>query len=52
MVTYHSSNVILVQPFKSRKDTYCLEGYNIIMQHLKDRDLLVDLWVVYNECSK
>jgi hypothetical protein len=52
MVVYHSSNAILVQPFKSRKDTHSLEAYNVIIQRLKDRDLLVDLQILDNECNK
>ena len=34
MVAYHSSNVILVEPFSSRKDKYRLADYNAIMQWL------------------
>ena len=34
MVAYHSFNVILVEPFSSRKDKYRLEAYNAIMQRL------------------
>ena len=52
MVAYHSSNAILVQPFPSRKDVHLLNAYNIIMQRLKDKYLLVDLQVLDNECSK
>ena len=51
MVAYHSSNVILVEPFKSRKDTFRLAAYNTIIQRLKDKGLLVDLQIVDNECS-
>ena len=51
MVAYHSSNVILVEPFKSRKDTFRLAAYDTIIQRLKDKDLLVDLQIVDNECS-
>jgi hypothetical protein len=32
MVAYHSFNVILVQTFKSKKDVYRLEAYNIIIE--------------------
>ena len=42
MVAYHSSNVILVEPFKSRKDTVRLAAYDTIMKRLKDKGLLVD----------
>ena len=49
MVSYHSSNVILFEPFASRKDKHRLAAYNVIMQHLKDRNLLVDLQILDNE---
>ena len=52
MVAYHYSNVIIVDPFYSRKDKYRLEAYNAIMQRLKEKDLLVDLQILENECSK
>ena len=52
MVAYHSSNVILVEPFSSRKDKYRLEAYNAIMQRFKQTYLLVDLHILDNECSK
>ena len=52
MVAYHSSNVILVEPFTSRKDKYPVEAYNAIMQRLKQKDILVDLHILYNECRK
>ena len=52
MVAYHSSNVILVEPFSSRKDNNHLTDYNAIMQRLKEKDLLVDLHILYNGCSK
>ena len=51
MVAYHSSNVILVEPFKSRKDTFCLAAYDTIMQRLKKKGLLIDLQILDNECS-
>ena len=52
VVAYHSSNVILVQPFASRKYVHRLNAYNIITQRPKDTDLLVDLQVLNNKCSK
>ena len=52
MVAYHSSNVILFEPFPSRKDKNRLADYNSIMQRLKEKDLLVDLHILGNECSK
>ena len=52
IVAYHSSTVILVEPFASRKEKHRIATYNIIMQRLKDRNLLVDLQILDNECSK
>ena len=52
MVAYHSSNVILVETFSSRKNKNQLVAYNAIMQRLKEKDLLVDLHILENECSK
>ena len=37
MVAYHLSNVILFEPFASRKDKHRLVAYNFIMQKLKDK---------------
>ena len=52
MVAYHSSNVILVEPFASRKNKHRLAPYNIIMQRLKDKNLPVDLQTLDSEFSK
>ena len=52
IVAYHSSNVILVEPFSSRKDKSRLVAYNAIMQRLKEKDLPVDLHFLDNECSE
>ena len=52
MVAYHSSNAILVAPFKSRKDKHRLPAYNSIMQRLKDKGLTTDLQILDNEASK
>ena len=52
MLAYTSSNVILVDPFSSAKDKNRLAAYNTIMQRLKAKDLLVDLHIFDNECSK
>ena len=48
MVVYHSSTVILNDPFSSRKDNNRLAAYNAIMQRLKKKDLLVDLHILNN----
>ena len=53
MVAYHcNANAIMVVPFKSRKDKYCMVAYNTIMQRLKDRNMLVNLQILDNEASK
>ena len=52
MVAYHSSNVILVDPFFSIRDKNRLADYNAIMKRLKGKDLLIDLPILDNECSK
>ena len=52
MVAYHLSNVILFEPFASRKDKHRLSAYNVIMQRLKYKNILVDLQILNNECSK
>ena len=52
MVAYHSYNVILVEPFTSRKYRNRLAAYNRIMQRLKEKNLLVDLQILDNECIK
>ena len=52
MVSYHSSNVVLVELFSSRKDKNRLVAYNVIMQRLNEKYLLVDLHILYNEYSK
>ena len=52
MVGYHSSNMILIEPFSSRKDKIRLAAYDRMMQRLKDSNLLVDLQILDNECSK
>ena len=48
MVEYNSSNVILVDPFSSRKDKNWLAAYNSIMQQLREKYLLVDLHILDN----
>ena len=48
MVKYLSSNVILVDPFSSRKYKNRLAAYNSIMQRLKEKYLLVDLHMLDN----
>ena len=50
MVAYCSSNVILVEPFSSRKDKNRLAAYNSIMQRPNENNLLVYLQVLDNEC--
>ena len=52
MVAYHSSNLILAQPFASRKDKHRIAAYDAIMTKLKAANLDVDLQVLDNEASK
>ena len=52
MVAYNSSNVILVEPFSSRKDKHRLEAYNTIMKRLKESNLLIELQMLDNKRSK
>ena len=52
MVAYHSSNDILVDPFYSRTYKNWLEYYNTIVQRFKEKNLLFDLHIWDNECSK
>ena len=47
MVAYHTaSNVILVQPFVSRKDKHRIAAYNAIMERLTLKGLAVDLQIL------
>jgi hypothetical protein len=43
--------MILVESFKSRKDTLRLAAYDEIMQRLKDKDLTVDLHILDNSTN-
>jgi hypothetical protein len=52
MVAYYLSSVILVEPFKSQKDTNRLTAHDIIMQRLKGKGLAVALHILNTECSK
>ena len=49
MVAYHYSNVILVAPFKTRKDNHQIAAYDSMMQRLNDRGLTTDLQILDNE---
>ena len=52
MIAYHcDANLILSDPFSSRKDTHILLAYNNIMQRLTDNKLSVDLQILDNEAS-
>ena len=52
MIAYHcDTNMILVVPFKTRKDTHSLKEYGKIMQRLSDHNLTVDLQILDNEAS-
>ncbi|KAL7531028.1 hypothetical protein ACHAXR_003813, partial [Thalassiosira sp. AJA248-18] len=53
MVAYHcDSNVILVEPFQSRKDRHRLAAYDKIMAALKKRGHAVNLQILDNEASE
>ena len=52
MISYHcDANLILADPFFSRKDMHQLLAYYRIMQRLTDNKLLVDLQILDNEAS-
>ena len=52
LVAYHSSNVMLVSPFKTRKYQHSLSAYNSIIQRLNNRGLTADLQISDYEASK
>ena len=52
MIAYHSSNLILAQPFANRKDKHRMAAYDTIMTRVKAAGLDVDLQVLDNEASK
>ena len=53
MVSYHfDANAIIYVHFKSRNYKDRMVAYNPIMQRLKDRNILVDRQILYNEVSK
>ena len=52
MLAYHdAANVILVQPFQSKKDHHRIPAYNAIMKRFKARGIKVDTQVLYNKAS-
>ena len=52
MIVYHcDTNLILVVPFTTRKDTHRLKAYDKIMQRLSNHKLTVDLQILDNEAS-
>ena len=53
MIAYHcDANLILAEPFSSRKDAHRLLAYNKIMQRLTDNKLCVNLQILDNEASE
>ena len=42
MIGYHSSNLILAQPFSSRKDKHRIAAYNAMMERIQAKGLDVD----------
>ena len=52
MIAYHcNSNLILAEPFSSRKDTHQLLAYDKIMQRLTSNKLSVDIQILDKEAS-
>ena len=52
MIAYHcNANLILAEPFSSRKDTHRLLAYDKIMQRLTENKLIVNLQILDNESS-
>ena len=52
IIAYHcDANLILDEPFSSRKDTHQLLAYDNIMQRLTNNKLSVDLQILDNEAS-
>ena len=50
MITYHcDTNMILAQPFTSRKDKQRILAYEKLMQRIRDNKLTVDLKILDNE---
>ena len=53
MIAYHcDANLILAEPFSSRKYTHRLLEHNNIMQQLTENKLSVDLQILDNEASE
>ena len=52
MIAYHcDANLILAEPFSSRKNTHQILAYNKIMQRLTNNKLIADLQILDNEAS-
>ena len=53
MIDYHcDANLILAEPFSSRKDAHRLLAYNKIMQYPTDNKLCVNLHILDNKASE
>ena len=53
MIAYHyDANLILAEPFSSRKDAHRFLSYKKIMQRLTDNKLCVNLQILDNEASE
>ena len=52
MIAYHSSNLLLVQSFATRKDKHRLTAHGAIMTRFNVKELDIDLQVLDNETSK
>ena len=52
MIAYHcDSNVILQEPFQTKKYTHLIVAYSSIIKRLKARYPIVDLQILNNESS-
>ena len=52
MIAYHKDgNLILQQPFKSKKDVHRIAAYNAIITRLTAQGLSVDLHILDNEAN-
>ena len=52
MIAYHcDANLILAEPFMSRKDKHRLLAYDKLMQRLRENKLTVDLQILDNEAN-
>ena len=52
MIAYHcNANLILAEPFASRKDKHRILAYEKILRRLLNNKITVDLQILHNEAS-